>query len=124
MTKITTVLALPYPVSTNRMYRVANGRPYLTQQARAYKEHVAWLAARAGLRVFHGPVGLHISIRPKLTKKGEPSKMQIDHSNVVKVLEDALQGVWYDNDKQVKQLVVDEIDGVFGGAALVNVWPL
>jgi crossover junction endodeoxyribonuclease RusA len=118
-------LQLPYPVSTNRMYRVYRGRPHLSPEAKAYKDHVAWLAAFSKVKMLHGPIGMSILVQPKLTKKGVVSEQQIDLSNCVKVAEDALQGVWFVNDKQVRKLTLDIADhGIVGGGMMVDVWPL
>jgi Holliday junction resolvase RusA-like endonuclease len=107
------------------MYRVYRGRPHLSPEAKAYKSHVAWLAAIQKIRIFKGPVAMSILVQPKLTKKGEISERRIDLSNCVKVAEDALQGIWYVNDSQVRKLnLVVSDHGIPGGGMQVNVWPI
>jgi crossover junction endodeoxyribonuclease RusA len=52
-------------------------------------------------------VALVVVLHPKMTKKGEASKTVIDLDNCLKVALDALQGVAYENDKQVRSIRLD-----------------
>ena len=89
-------LVLPYPPSANRYFRVFKGRAVESAVAKEYKKVVADLV---GLRVaapWTGPIVLHLDVfRP--IKSG-------DLSNRVKVLEDALRGIVYVDDKQVVEI--------------------
>jgi crossover junction endodeoxyribonuclease RusA len=47
---------------------------------------------------------LAYTLHPKLTVKGEASKVRLDLSNCLKVVEDALNGIAYHDDKQVVEI--------------------
>lgn len=90
-------VVLPYPPSANRYWRTnrQTGKPYKSEEARAYIEAVGWECAAAG---FSEPWGLDVSVRVKLKR---PAGRRIDLDNALKVLIDALQGYLYVNDAQV-----------------------
>lgn len=95
-------LTLPFPPSANRYWRVWRGRPVVSSEARQYKLDVATLARVAGLRPVEGSVSLTLNIyRPR--KAG-------DLSNRIKVVEDALQGIAYENDSQVVEIIARRHD--------------
>ncbi len=78
----------------------------LSSEARAYKAAIA-LKGRVQKRVpLVGPVQVRIVVhfQPGTTA---------DLSNRIKVLEDALQGVAYENDRQVCRLVAERGDDSF-----------
>lgn len=106
------IFSFPYPVSTNRMYRRgSDGRPKLTDAAKLYKEEVAWWAARHRPKLIaSGSVAIEIIVHPKRNKDGKVSKKLIDRSNVMKLMEDALQGIAYVNDSQVDRVVIERGD--------------
>ncbi len=116
-------LVLPYPVSSNRYWssfayipkdqrhlpvgRIkprANTVP--TAEAKAYKEAVAWIAKAAGCRVpTEKPIEiLSVTLCPRMNKDGSASGTVLDLLNSWKVVEDALQGVVYVNDRQIKRV--------------------
>jgi crossover junction endodeoxyribonuclease RusA len=117
------VLTLPYPLSANRYWasRVAkiNGvlmpLTYVTADAKAYKQEVAWLAKAAGVRKpMLGRVGVDIQLYPmrpadwaKRAAKDpagwDDTVRCIDLDNARKVLYDALKGVVFEDDKWVRQ---------------------
>lgn len=90
-------LTLGYPPSANRYWRVFQGIARLSQEARSYKAGVVMKAK--GLRLgkpLTSPVAMTLNVyRPR--KAG-------DLSNRLKVLEDALQGVAFDDDDQVVEI--------------------
>lgn len=89
-------LTLPYPPSANKYWRMWKGRILVSAEARQYKLDIATLARIAGLRPLDVPVILSLDIyRP--AKRG-------DLSNRIKILEDALQGVAYDDDSQIVEI--------------------
>jgi crossover junction endodeoxyribonuclease RusA len=90
-------LTLPYPPSANRYWRVdKRGFAYVSTEARAYKNRIRLLAMAERLRPLAGPVSLSLGVyRPQ--KSG-------DLSNRIKVLEDALSGVAFEDDDQVVEL--------------------
>jgi crossover junction endodeoxyribonuclease RusA len=87
---------LPYPPSANRYWRKWRGRMVKSNEARDYQEQAGWTAKAAGATLIAGDVALHLHIyRPR--RRG-------DLDNHIKVLVDALQGVAYGNDDQVKEI--------------------
>lgn len=117
------VLTLPYPLSANRYWasRVAkiNGvlmpLTYVTADAKAYKQEVAWLAKAAGVRKpMLGRVAVDVRLYPmrpadwaKRAAKDplgwDDTVRCIDLDNARKVLYDALKGVVFEDDKWVRQ---------------------
>lgn len=104
---------LPYPISANRYWRNFRGRTVRSSEAVAYKERVAWENARS--KPLCSNVAVIVILQPKLTKKGEASKTVMDLDNALKVALDALQGVAYNNDKQIRKISaeygVPRVDG-------------
>lgn len=84
---------LPLPPSANTYWRNVKGRTLVSREARDYKKEVGLLAKRLGMRVLTGDVRLTIHV-------GFPTRRG-DLSNRIKVLEDALIGVGYEDDKQI-----------------------
>ena len=99
------VLSLPYPISTNRYWNTFRIRQVLSKEAKAYKLCVSHAASRAGFRPSEKDVILFVSLVPKMNKDGTASKVILDLDNCLKVAVDALQGVVYHNDKQVKSIL-------------------
>lgn len=95
------------PPSANRYWRVFRGRPVVSEEATAYKRQVRWLALQQlrqrPLRPLSGPVSLSV-VACKL-------RGNADLSNRIKVLEDALQGVAFEDDKQVVELHAYRAEG-------------
>ncbi len=76
--------------------RVVRGGAYTPARTREYEDRVGWCArqAFAGQAPFREPVEL--SIRAVFTKRNHG-----DFGNIVKAVEDALEGIAYLNDRQV-----------------------
>lgn len=91
-------LVLPYPPSANRRLTVARGRMVKTAEAREYKEVAGWLTKAIVPDPLPGDVKLRIILY-------RPSRRS-DIDNPLKVLLDSLQGVLYENDKQIRELHV------------------
>lgn len=72
------------------------GRAVLSHEARAYKLTAAKSALAQGARSRLGPILLRLHVY-RAERRG-------DLSNRIKVLEDALEGVAYENDSQVVRL--------------------
>lgn len=89
------------PVSTNAMYAYGGRRPRLSGRARAWKHDVAWAARAAGAVLLLGDVQVWIAYYHV------HEKLHLDVGNVEKVLVDALQGVVFTNDRQVRRLIVE-----------------
>ncbi len=92
MAKIT----LPLPPSTNRYWMHWRNRVVLSPEARAYKASAKKRALALGLRPLLGQLCLRLWVY-RAQRRG-------DLSNRIKVLEDALEGVAYENDSQVWRL--------------------
>ena len=122
------VLTLPYPISANRYWRSFVPRGHqraivtLSDEAKAYKAEVAWMAKQAGIRApIVGRVALDIRLYPKRpqdwakrVKKSpltwDDDVMCIDLDNANKVLFDALKGVAIDDDKWVRRLTAERME--------------
>lgn len=91
-------------------------------EAGLYRAAVRNLARSEGLKEsLMGPIRVCATLHPRLTKKGEASKTRLDLDNCVKVLLDALQGIAYDNDRQVEDLRILLGGPVEGGGISVVV---
>lgn len=86
-------LELPLPPSVNRMYRRERRGVRLSDEARAWKQEAYLLA----LAVFPEPLDGPVCAVWEFYMPDERS----DASNRIKVLEDALQGAAYHNDRQI-----------------------
>jgi crossover junction endodeoxyribonuclease RusA len=106
-------LVLPYPPSANVYWRIWRGRPCVSAEARDYKRRVLLMGLTLKLRPLEGPVSLALTIyRPR------PAG---DLSNRIKVLEDALQGVAFEDDDQVEVIHALRLDDAANPRAEVTV---
>ncbi|HGJ8443535.1 TPA: RusA family crossover junction endodeoxyribonuclease [Neisseria gonorrhoeae] len=120
-----TRLILPYPVSANRYWRIWRNRAVGSAEAAAYKSVVRRIAQEAGAMPSEGAVAVYVRLIPKANKDGGANKTVIDLDNALKVALDALQGVAYHNDRQVRRIAA-EYGGepVAGGGLAVEVGEL
>jgi crossover junction endodeoxyribonuclease RusA len=109
-------ITLPVPVSANRYWRNFRGRMVVSQDARAYKEQVAWVAKAAGMNEpLLGDVFVTMRVyRP--AKRG-------DLDNYTKVLMDSLNGVAYADDSQIVRIVAERYDDKRNPRVEVEVTP-
>lgn len=130
-------LRLPYPVSANRYWRTflpkGHTRPItvLSEEAKAYKADIAVLAAAAGLRTpLEGRVAMRVDLFPNRpldwAKRAQANPdtwdddvQCIDLGNCEKVLGDALQGIAYVNDKQIRRLYLERQEPDQHGARVI-----
>jgi crossover junction endodeoxyribonuclease RusA len=112
---------LPYPPSANRMWKSFGGRMVLSAEAANFKGNAAKLARAAGIPLVDGPVIVVITLHPRSNKDGSASKTCLDLDNPIKPVLDALQGVAYTNDKQVRRLSVAYGNPMKGGGLTVAV---
>lgn len=98
------IVALPYPPSTNRMWRNYRNAVVLSEVGKSYKQAAALLAKSAGMKPVDYDVAVVITLHPKTNKDGSASGIVIDLDNSLKIVLDSLQGVGYVNDKQIKRL--------------------
>lgn len=113
-------LDLPYPVSANRYWRHFRGMTVRSADAMKFIANVKKSALTHGLRPLAGEVELCVVFHPKLTKKGAEYKRRQDLSNTIKVVEDALIGVAYADDKQVTSIQAKLGPAIIGGGLVVS----
>jgi len=114
-------LVLPYPVSANRYWRTfipkGQHRPLtlVSEDAKAYKEEIGWLAKAAGVRApIPGVVELRIRLVPD-------SGVCMDLDNCLKVSIDALKGIVFGDDSQVYRITAERTDPVAKGGKRLEV---
>jgi crossover junction endodeoxyribonuclease RusA len=88
-------LTLPYPPSANRLWRIWRGRQILSAEARQYKSTVALLARM----VCETPLPYE-SLVSMTVRVYRPRKAG-DLGNRIKILQDALNKVAYNDDEQI-----------------------
>lgn len=98
------IALLAYPPSTNRAWRLTNGRMVQHQTVKAWKQAAAWTARASGFRPLAGPVAVRATLHPRMTKAGQASKVRLDADNALKLVLDALNGVAYADDKQAVEV--------------------
>jgi crossover junction endodeoxyribonuclease RusA len=109
-------ITLPYAPSANRYWRKWRGRIVKSDEARQYQHDAGNLARQAGVELLTGAVGLELRFyRPQ--RRG-------DLDNRLKVLVDALQGVLYTDDKQVKEIHAYLDDDRERPRVEVTAWPV
>lgn len=133
------VLRLPYPISANRYWRttvfMVKGSPrvntYVSEEAKAYRDEVAWIARGAGIRKpIEGRVELGYRLYPhrpqdwreRMRRLGElwdDTVQCIDLGNAEKVMSDALQGTVITSDALVRRLVGERMEPDEDGARLM-----
>lgn len=110
-------MRLPYPPSANRYYRNFRGRMVRSAAANAYRGEVQHAAEQGGVTLHTGPVKLSLELLPPTPKDWHKrvkrdgalavlSVRRIDLDNALKVVLDALQGIAYENDRQITNLFV------------------
>lgn len=112
-------LRLPWPPSSNRYWRVYQGRILVSREARAYKAQLKTYAWHQKILPLAGPLSLTATFLP-------PDKRKRDGHNLTKILLDALEGVLYENDYQVLELTTRLHPGrvVTNGACYLKISPL
>ena len=115
-------LNLPYPVSANRYWRIWRNKAVRSAEATAYKSVVRRIAQEAGVMPSEGSVAVWLRLIPKAYKDGSANKMVIDLDNALKVTLDSLQGIAYENDKQVRRIAAEyDSEPVAGGGLVVEI---
>lgn len=125
------MLMLPYPISVNRYWKNFRGRTIRSVEAMAYKEQVAEIASESGMCMHPGCVRVDMLLHPALPKDWEKrqrkdkmwllSVRRIDLDNAMKVAIDALQGIAYENDRQITGLSIGLGHAVQDGALSVRI---
>lgn len=86
----------PLPPSANRYWRIYRGRNVVSDEAKEYKNTVAMLAKVDGVKLLTGPVKVAVAVYRE--------RQSGDLDNRLKILLDALQGAFYANDAQIREL--------------------
>lgn len=111
------ILKLPYPPSTNNLYRSSkNGKRYKTAEALAYHNEAGMLARVVFAEPLQGKLSVSIVVYPKIG-------IGIDVDNAAKATLDALTGVCWKDDSQVWRLTVERAEKRTGGALAVCIEP-
>jgi len=106
-------LTLPIPVSANRYWRHAQGRTYISAEAKAYKAEVVWIAKASGAQLMDGDLSLTMIVyRP--AKRG-------DLDNFFKLTLDSLQGIVYSNDSQIVRILAERHDDKYNPRVEVEI---
>lgn len=117
------IVTLPYPPSANRYLRHTARGTYRTTEANTYRTKAQWLAKAACFKPVAGFVAVGVTLHPKTTLKGAASATVLDLDNCLKVAMDAMQGVAFENDKQVKQISMAYGEPMPGGGLTLEVTP-
>jgi crossover junction endodeoxyribonuclease RusA len=139
-------LVLPYPISANRYWahRVITPKGtkkpmalvYVTQEAKSYKQQVAWMAKAAGIKTpLSQRLWIDIKLYPHRPQDWQKRMRQfgehwddtvqcIDLGNAEKVLSDALQGVVYSDDKWLWRHTKDRMEPDGEARVVVTIRPL
>lgn len=127
-------LTLPFPPSANRYWRHAaiggRARVFVSAEAKAYREDCAWRARAAGVRPLGGRIVLRVELYPhrpqdwQRRQRKDPETWDdtvqcIDLGNCEKVLSDALNGVAWDDDSQLRRIVLERMPPDEHGARVV-----
>lgn len=115
-------IRLTYPPSLNRYLRTFRGRQVRSAEANRYKFEAAYRAKQSGMELLSGKVAVYVNLHPKTRKKESKSNIRcIDLDNCCKVALDALQGIAYEDDRQVELMVLKRCEPVQGGALVLSV---
>lgn len=93
---------VPFPPSYNVYWRTNRKTcsSYVSPEAKQYKTGAGWAAKGAGVQIIAAPTPVALKLDLYFPRDAG------DASNRIKVLEDALSGIAYDDDKQVVHLNV------------------
>ena len=100
------IITLPYPISTNRMWRNRGTVTYLSAEGKAWKRDAFLSAKSQGAVKIEGDVCVLLILHPRANKNGSASKSVLDLANAEKCTIDAMQGVLFEDDKQIKMMMM------------------
>lgn len=95
--------------------RTVKGHSYTPKKTKDAEEEILWQYAQSKGPWFDGPVEMTLAFHKDHTElviadAHTPSKLRGDIDNYVKTVQDALQGVAYDNDKQVVKITATKVE--------------
>lgn len=94
---------VPLPVSVNQIYqRGKNGATFLSPAAKAYKSNVGWTARACGIEMMKGRLEVEIWVYRRI-KRG-------DLDNNLKLLLDSLNGIAWEDDEQITDILAHRRD--------------
>lgn len=97
-------ITLPVPPSANRWHRTINGRPILSREARLYTRVAMTLAMAQKVQCIHAPTEVEVAIVwYRQRKSGDVDKRGA-------IMLDALQGIAYDNDSQIRRYSIERYE--------------
>lgn len=113
---MTYAIRLDYPPSMNTYWRRAGHRIYLSAAGRQYKADVALTCnVQCEMQPLAGRLGVQIEL-------ASPNKTRdSDIDNRIKAVLDALEGVAFENDRQIDQLIVKRLPVDVGGDGYADV---
>lgn len=127
------MMLLPYPISANRYWRNFRGRMIRSKEAEAYRGEVQEIAAECLTECLQGCTSVRLVLHPRMPKdwarrlKKDPHAVltlaRVDLDNACKVALDALQGIAFNNDRQITSLSIRLGHPVEGGGLSVRVAP-
>lgn len=89
-------LILPYPPSVHHLYANFRGRRIVSAQGRKFKSDIAVSARQQGAKVLGGDLSVTFRVfRPRKTG---------DLDNRLKISQDALKGICFDDDRQIIEI--------------------
>ncbi len=89
-------LILPYPPSINHLYATFRGRRIVSAKGRKFKSDIAVLARQQGARLLTGDLTITFRVfRPKRIG---------DLDNRLKISQDALKGICFEDDRQIIEI--------------------
>jgi crossover junction endodeoxyribonuclease RusA len=114
-------IVFPYPISANKYWRSIGNRVLVSREGRQFKGLVKASWSMLGLPKLEGPLELYLRLHPKMNKDGTASRVCIDLGNSEKVISDALNGLAWDDDKQLVRIIMEKSYPVHKGAISLRI---
>lgn len=115
------IIHLPYPPSTNRLWRIAGNRLHPSMESIKFKRAVKTAAIDASAVCLSGDIAVAVTLHPRLTKSGGASMVRIDLDNAIKCAFDGGNGALWHDDKQIALIEAKVGAPVPGGSLTMEV---